>query len=1072
MDNRDRAKRSRHPDPGVSGHRRRRSLRGDEPPAHAPPGGGARPRAGVELIVIALLADGHVLLEDYPGSGKTTLAKALGELDRRRACPTIRSSPFAASSSRRICCRPTSPAPRSSTPPPTSFFFRAGPVFAHILLADEINRTSPKVQSALLEAMAEKQVTVDNKTRPLDDLFFVIATQNPLDLVGTFPLPAAQLDRFLFKIRMTHIDRQSELEVLASYKIAERQAAPRRRSAPGDPHRDPRRARGASASVHVAPEVQECLVDIAGETRTSRARAPGRLDALAGADDARAPGARAHRACASYVSADDVEALAPLHLRPSSRAGSRRRRRGRRDPRRDGQAAGAPRPRHDAPMKRACLPALAGVLLGLFAARRRAGPRRRRRRLPGDAARARGLRSLRPGEVPHRPHPRRGGAPRRPRLHRRPLRPRLGAARGGGVAPARHEPPARGPPPLREPLRRARQPGDPVLPRHPPQPPGDRGADGALRRAARSPRPPRSPLRARPHRPARLAADEAPPLRRGPRRRRARPRHRFRLAEERRATTPSAQSRPRPTSARPRTSSASPRSATRRSAPPRPRRAAPRSSPTWPTHAYNAGLGALAISATTRPSGWPSRARSGSSAPPRTPGASSSSSTSTRADRATPSRPSARCWPGAPTSRRARAIRRPPRPTPSPRRCSSSTGEPRPGLRFISRAIEQPESPGHQLRRARAGPRRPRGDPPRPPPPRRRARRRAGQRRARLGARAHQLAACARRARVGAPRRGARHQRPLRRRAPRSRRSGPLPRRRPRQSPHLAHRGSRRRSSAPAWSRSPSRAPAHAEPMFEGTAPIFDALEAEVAARPRRPRPAPSSSRRSRARAPPAGRGAAPGPRRRPRRRGRAPPGDLPTARAFFQRAMESIPARSAASAWPPRRGDQDALGLRWRRRARRRLLGHIPSPPPRRRSAFEVRVQPAGAGLRVCLFAPLGTSLGCGDAQPAPGEPQRPSPRPPGRRVSSPAVRPPSAHHRLLANRPSSLFNSSVLLAMACASGPARRAPARPWRPGGRARLPLGARQAARGRHVVRRERRGAVNEGIESPRTPGDHK
>jgi len=91
-------------------------------------------------------------------------------------------------------------------------------LFAHVVLADEINRTSPKVQSAMLEAMGEKQVTVDNTTYFLDELFFVIATQNPLDLVGTYPLPTPQLDRFLFKITMDHIDREAELEVLDTYK--------------------------------------------------------------------------------------------------------------------------------------------------------------------------------------------------------------------------------------------------------------------------------------------------------------------------------------------------------------------------------------------------------------------------------------------------------------------------------------------------------------------------------------------------------------------------------------------------------------------------------------------------------------------------------------------------------------------------------------------------------------------------------------------------------------------------------------------------------------------------------------
>ena len=102
------------------------------------------------------------------------------------------------------------------------FNFRHGPLFAHVVLADEINRTSPKVQSAMLEAMGEKQVTVDNTTYALDELFFVIATQNPLDLVGTYPLPTPQLDRFLFKISMDHIDREAELEVLDSIKERKR----------------------------------------------------------------------------------------------------------------------------------------------------------------------------------------------------------------------------------------------------------------------------------------------------------------------------------------------------------------------------------------------------------------------------------------------------------------------------------------------------------------------------------------------------------------------------------------------------------------------------------------------------------------------------------------------------------------------------------------------------------------------------------------------------------------------------------------------------------------------------------
>ena len=175
----------------------------------------------IELTLIALVADGHVLLEDFPGSGKTTLAKALGEAivddgsDKNRADFIL---PF-----RRIQFTPDL-LPSDVTGVPVfdsnsnAFHFRHGPLFAHVVLADEINRTSPKVQSAMLEAMGEKQVTVDNVTYRLDELFFVIATQNPLDLVGTYPLPTPQLDRFLFKITMDHIDREAELNVLDTYK--------------------------------------------------------------------------------------------------------------------------------------------------------------------------------------------------------------------------------------------------------------------------------------------------------------------------------------------------------------------------------------------------------------------------------------------------------------------------------------------------------------------------------------------------------------------------------------------------------------------------------------------------------------------------------------------------------------------------------------------------------------------------------------------------------------------------------------------------------------------------------------
>jgi len=220
----------------------------------------------IDLIMIALLADGHVLLEDHPGSGKTTLAKALGEsIEDVEAKDFI--EPF-----RRVQFTPDL-LPSDVTgvsvfdPETQQFHFRPGPIFAHVLLADEINRTSPKVQSALLEAMAEKQVTVDNHTYRLDDLFFVIATQNPRDQVGTYPLPVAQLDRFLFKIRMDYIAHAAEVDVLRSYRD-------RRSAAPPDAPRVTRDAliaarRAIDEHVYIDPRLSDSLVDVATALRKS-----------------------------------------------------------------------------------------------------------------------------------------------------------------------------------------------------------------------------------------------------------------------------------------------------------------------------------------------------------------------------------------------------------------------------------------------------------------------------------------------------------------------------------------------------------------------------------------------------------------------------------------------------------------------------------------------------------------------------------------------------------------------------------------------------------------------------------
>lgn len=159
----------------------------------------------IDLILTAMVAEGHVLLEDYPGSGKSYLSKILGE----SIVDDIVEDGFDIQSYRRIQCTPDLlPSDITGYNVPGAggeMHFRHGPIFAYVVLLDEINRTTPKVQSAMLEAMAEKQVTVDGRSYDLGEFFFVIATMNPLDKIGTFPLPQAQLDRFLFKRTLSQI---------------------------------------------------------------------------------------------------------------------------------------------------------------------------------------------------------------------------------------------------------------------------------------------------------------------------------------------------------------------------------------------------------------------------------------------------------------------------------------------------------------------------------------------------------------------------------------------------------------------------------------------------------------------------------------------------------------------------------------------------------------------------------------------------------------------------------------------------------------------------------------------------
>ena len=224
----------------------------------------------VQLILAALAADGHVLLEDYPGSGKTVLTKTLGRLitkdKNEESNPDV---PDHIVAFRRIQFTPDLlPGdvlgvnifdPKSGT-----FNFVHGPIFAHVVLADEINRTGPKVQAAFLECMAEKQVTIDNTTHKLDRFFFVIGTQNPLDIAGTYPLPLVQLDRFLIKIPMTYVDRDTEIEILENHSEIQYKVD---HIDPVCTRSDILKMREAASQVTISTELRQAMVDIVQATR-------------------------------------------------------------------------------------------------------------------------------------------------------------------------------------------------------------------------------------------------------------------------------------------------------------------------------------------------------------------------------------------------------------------------------------------------------------------------------------------------------------------------------------------------------------------------------------------------------------------------------------------------------------------------------------------------------------------------------------------------------------------------------------------------------------------------------------
>jgi MoxR-like ATPase len=213
----------------------------------------------VEEILVAFLARGHVLLEGVPGTAKTllirTLADAMGaRFGRIQFTPDLMPSDITGVNVLRDGAR--------------EFEFHPGPIFTDLLLGDEINRAPAKTQSALLEAMQERQVTTDGVARPLDSLFTVFATQNPVEYEGTYPLPEAQLDRFLLKVKVDYPTKEDELELLSRY--ANGFDADRLLTRPVTPVLDAngcRALREVVEAVKVAPEVREYIADIVRATR-------------------------------------------------------------------------------------------------------------------------------------------------------------------------------------------------------------------------------------------------------------------------------------------------------------------------------------------------------------------------------------------------------------------------------------------------------------------------------------------------------------------------------------------------------------------------------------------------------------------------------------------------------------------------------------------------------------------------------------------------------------------------------------------------------------------------------------